>query len=346
MKVGTSGRVAAGIVTAAACLALLAAPAAHADNDDAVAKARHAFVDRMVASHGFDRAQLAALLDGAAINQNILDAIAKPAERVLPWYEYRNIFLTDARIDAGVQFWTDHADAIERTAERYGVAPEMIVAIIGVETFFGRRTGSYRVIDALSTLAFAYPPRATFFASELENFLVLGRDEQLDVTKALGSYAGAMGAGQFMPSSYRSFAVDGDGDGKRDLLGDWDDVLASVANYFKKSGWQPGEPVADRATRTADFHGAEPGGGVELNTTVGALANEGYAFTTRVPTDAPAVVLAFEAPDGGSEYWIGYKNFRVITRYNRSPKYALAAHQLGDAIRERYLSVRQRSAVE
>jgi membrane-bound lytic murein transglycosylase B len=346
MKVGTSGRVAARIVTAAACLAALVGSAARADNDDAVAKARRTFVDRMVTSHGFDRAELTTLLDGATINQSILDAISKPAERVLPWYEYRNIFLTDARIDAGVQFWTAHAPEVERESLRYGVAPEMIVAIIGVETFFGRRTGSYRVIDALATLAFAYPPRATFFASELENFLVLGRDQQLDVTKALGSYAGAMGAGQFMPSSYRRYAVDGDGDGKRDLLGDWDDVLGSVANYFKESGWQTGRPVADRALRTSDFHGAEPGGGVDLDTTVGALTQAGYAFTTQMPSEEPAVVLAFEAPNGGSEYWVGYRNFRVITRYNRSPKYALAAHQLGEAIRDRYLAAQSRGPVE
>ena len=169
--------------------------------------------------------------------------MSRPAERVVPWFEYRNIFMTEERIAAGVRFWTEHAATLEQVAERYGVAPEMIVAIVGIETYFGTRMGKYRVLDALATLAFAYPPRAAFFASELESFLLLTREEQVDPTAALGSYAGAMGAGQFIPSSYRAYAVDADADGKRDLWTDWDDVFGSVANYFAKHGWRTGEPV-------------------------------------------------------------------------------------------------------
>ena len=337
-----SGRVPRGLLVAFCALAFCAL--AHADDKANIAKARSAFVDKMVAEHGFDRAALTTTLRSATIEQAILDAISKPAERVVPWYEYRAIFVNEARIAAGTRFWTEHAAAIQATADRYGVAPEMLVAIIGVETYFGQRTGKYRVLDSLATLAFAYPPRAKFFSGELEQFLLLAREEGLDPNVPLGSYAGAMGAGQFIPSSFRTYAVDGDGDGKRDIWNDWADVLASVANYFKKSGWKTGEPVADPATRSAGWNGPEPSNALELAETVGSLAKQGYVFTTSESNDAPAAAFALEAQGGGSEFWIGYHNFRVITRYNRSPKYALAAHQLGQAIRSSYAATESPNA--
>jgi membrane-bound lytic murein transglycosylase B len=326
------------------CAALLVGAPALADNEEAIAKARSAFIDKMVADHGFDRASLTASLGAATIDQAILDAMARPAERVVPWHEYREIFVNDARIAAGVQFWTEHAAKIDEIATRYAVSPEMLVAIIGVETYFGQRMGRYRVVDALATLAFAYPPRAQFFAGELEEFLKLCREEDLDLTAPLGSYAGAMGAGQFIPSSYRAYAVDANADGKRNIWTDWEDVLGSVANYFKVHGWRFGEPVADRATRSAEWKGAEPTNSLDLGDTVGALAEMGYVFTTQHATDARAGAYALEAKDGGAEYWIGYHNFRVITRYNRSSKYALAAHQLGQAIRAAYEASRAAAA--
>ena len=297
---------------------------------------RAAFIDKMVEQHDFDRAELTALLDAAVIDENILETIARPAERVVPWFEYRNIFLTEERIAAGVRFWTEHADTIARVAERYGVAPEMIVAILGIETYFGTRMGRYRVLDALATLAFAYPPRAPFFTSELESFLLLTREERVDPTSALGSYAGAMGAGQFIPSSYRAYAVDGDDDGKRDLWSNWNDVLGSVANYFRRHGWRTGEPVTEQAVRPDGFAGPEPRNALDLDATVGSLTEQGYRFAATLPPDAKAAAYSFEAAGGGSEYWIGYHNFYVVTRYNRSTKYALAAHQLSQAIRGRY----------
>lgn len=298
--------------------------------------ARGAFIDKMVEQHDFDRAELTALLDAAVIDGKILETMARPAERVVPWFEYRNIFLTEERIAAGVRFWTEHADTLERVAERYGVAPEMVVAIVGIETYFGTRMGRYRVLDALATLAFAYPPRASFFTSELESFLLLTREEQVDPTAALGSYAGAMGAGQFIPSSYRAYAVDADDDGRRDLWTNWNDVLGSVANYFRRHGWRTGEPVMAQAVRPEHFAGPEPRNALDLDGTVGSLAELGYVFTTALPPEAPAAAYSFEAAGGGSEYWIGYHNFHVVTRYNRSTKYALAAHQLSQAIRGRY----------
>ena len=336
-RAGGGTRISRGLLIAFVALAFCVL--AHADDKANVAKARTAFVDKMVAEHGFDRDALSATLRSATIDQSILDAIAKPAERVVPWYEYRAIFVNEARIAAGTRFWTEHAGTIQSISERYGVAPEMLVAIIGVETYFGQRTGKYRVLDSLATLAFAYPPRAKFFGGELEQFLLLTREEGLDPKTPMGSYAGAMGAGQFIPSSFRTYAVDADGDGKRDIWNDWADVLGSIANYFKKNGWQTGEPVADPATRSAAWNGPEPSNALELAETVGSLEKQGYVFSTSESPDAPAAAFALEASANSSEFWIGYHNFKVITRYNRSPKYALAAHQLGQAIRSSYAAI-------
>ena len=332
MMLGRSRNVVRGIVVFVS-LVISSAAVAQPVND----AAREAFIDKMVDSHGFDRAELTKLIGAAVIDQTILDTMARPAERVVPWFEYRNIFMTEERIAAGVRFWAEHAGNLERVAERYGVAPEMIVSIVGIETYFGTRMGKYRVLDALATLAFAYPPRASFFAAELESFLLLTREEKVDPTAALGSYAGAMGAGQFIPSSYRAYAVDADSDGKRDLWTDWDDVFGSVANYFAKHGWRTGEPVMEPAMRPERFVGPEPRNSLDLGDTVGSLTEQGYVFTTTLPLSAPAAAYSFEAQGGGSEYWVGYHNFHVVTRYNRSTKYALAAHQLSQAIRSRYI---------
>jgi len=250
---------------------------------------------------------------------------------VLAWHEYRDIFITDARISSGVEFWGRYADEIRAAADQYGVEPEIIVAIIGIETWFGTRMGRYPVLESLSTLAFAYPPRARFFSNELESFLLLAREEQIDPTAVLGSYAGAMGAGQFIPTSYRAYAVDGNADGRRDLWEDWADVLASVANYFKAHGWRTAEPVAVRATLRSGASPPVPANSMDLNETVETLTQTGYVFPTDLPASTPATVLGLDGPDG-TEYWVGYHNFLVITRYNRSVMYALAAKQLADAI--------------
>jgi membrane-bound lytic murein transglycosylase B len=319
--------------------AIAAAPAAAQEiaiDAAAVETARAAFVERMADKHGFDRDATAATLAGATIDERVLRSISRPAERVVPWYEYRNIFLTPARIDAGAAFWRSNAAVLDAAAERYGVEPELLLAIIGVESLFGERMGSYPVLDALSTLAFAYPPRASFFASELEAFLLLGREEGTDVLEALGSYAGAMGAGQFIPSSFRAYAVDGNGDGRRDLWRDWEDILASVANYFGEHGWKAGEPIVAAAGKVPGWSGSEPGQGLGLSETVGSLSEKGYQFQTELPQTAPAMIIGLERDEAGSEYWVGFHNFHVITRYNRSVKYALAAYQLSAAIRDAY----------
>lgn len=315
---------------------LLSASASAAVDMEAVESAKREFVERMVAEHDFSAEEVERTLAGIEINERILETIARPAERVVPWHEYRAIFMTPERIAAGVEFWSAHAEQIDTASARYGVAPEIVVAILGIETYFGSRMGNYRVLDALATLAFAYPPRASFFASELESFLLLGRDEGLGLFEQLGSYAGAMGAGQFIPSSFRAYAIDGDDDGRRDLWSDWDDILASVANYFKVHGWRDGGLVADPVSLGDAWSGHEPENAMDLEYTVGELRGLGYVLPSERTDELEATILALEGEGGTTEYWVGYHNFRVITRYNRSVKYALAAHELSRAIAESY----------
>ncbi len=290
-----------------------------------------AFVDRMVAEHGFDRAELLATLDRAERKENILEAISRPAEKTLTWGEYREIFVTPERIAAGARFWREHAEQLENVAGDTGVPVEILVGIIGVETYFGRITGSYRVIDALTTLAFHYPRRSAFFTKELEAFLLLARDEGLDVTYPTGSYAGAMGRPQFMPSSYLAYAVDATGDGKRDIWNDWTDVAGSIANYFLEHRWRPGEDVVARASLAAAFEGPVPKATLNPSATIGSLSRDGVLFATGLPVDDIGHLFELEG-DRGTEHWVAFHNFFVITRYNRSVMYALAVHQLGQEI--------------
>lgn len=318
-----------------ACVFCLLLPALAPAADEASFRAGLAeFKQEVGERHGFSDQTLALWFADVELQQPILDAISRPAERVRPWHEYRGIFLTDRRIDGGVEFWREHEAALQAIGAEYGVAPEIIVAIIGVETLYGRITGRWRVLDALATLAFAYPPRAAFFRRELEHFLLLSREERLEPRAALGSYAGAMGPPQFIPSSYRAYAVDGSGNGRRDLFHDWDDVLASVANYFKVHGWRDGEPVAQPAEVAGNWPGTHPANSLELGSTVAGLQTEGYRFTSALPDEAPAMMVRLDGVDG-DELWVGYHNFRVITRYNRSVMYALAVYQLSQAIRAR-----------
>ena len=222
---------------------------------------------------------------------------------------------------------------LERIHRETGVSIEMIVGIIGVETYYGRITGKDRVIDALVTLAFDYPKRAKFFRKELVAFLILTREEELDPLQPLGSYAGAMGRPQFMPSSFRAYAVDATGDGKRDIWNNWADVAGSVANYFLEHGWRPGEEVVAQATLGHSWTGPkpEPRNTLTPSETVDSLSARGVMFATDLPADSKGELLAYDGTDG-REHWVGFHNFFVITKYNRSVMYALAAHQLGQAI--------------
>ncbi len=289
------------------------------------------FIDAMIREHDFDRQNLRDTLALAEVQPAILKAIAKPAEKTLTWGEYRKIFLTRDRIRAGAEFWREHAETLIDISTTTGVPIEILVGIIGVETYFGRITGKYRVLDALATLAFLYPPRATFFRAELEQYLLLVREEGMLAIDATGSYAGAMGRPQFMPSSYRAYAVDSTGDGKRDIWNSWGDVAGSIANYFLAHRWKPGEEVTAQAILANNWRGLPPDNSLTPQDTVRSLSRQGVLFATDMPADSDSQLLALEG-DAGTEHWVGFHNFFVITRYNHSVMYALAVYQLGQEI--------------
>jgi membrane-bound lytic murein transglycosylase B len=288
-----------------------------------------AFAAEVAQAHRIPAARVDAVLAQARYQQSIIDAITRPAE-AKPWKAYRPIFLTPTRIADGRAFLAQHRDELARVERDTGVPAEVVVAIIGVETNYGRITGSYRVLDALYTLAFHYPKRAPFFRGELLALFPLIEEERLDVATLKGSYAGAMGWGQFMPTSYRAYARDGDGDGRRDLFGSLPDVFASVANYFVAHGWQRGEPVALSAARSAGAAPFKPET-LEAVYPLTALAEKGYRPHQAVGHAVPATLLTLDGAQG-EEYWITFKNFYVISRYNRSPLYSLAVWQLAQAI--------------
>jgi membrane-bound lytic murein transglycosylase B len=293
------------------------------------------FIDRMVSEHNFDRDELVAVLGKAERREDILELMRKPAEKRLRWFEYRKIFLTQSRIDGGVTFWKENADLLKKASEAFGVDPQIIVAIIGVETRYGSNTGRHRVLDALATLGFDYPPRSEFFTNELEQYLILAREEDIDVLTTTGSYAGAMGYGQFIPSSYRNYAVDFDGDGKRDLWTNKADIIGSVANYFHVHGWTTGTLVATLANVEGDDFLTVLELGYKPNTVLDAMRHDGVTPRTPLPDELLAALIAFEQ-ENGPEYWLGFNNFYVITRYNHSPLYAMAVYQLSEEIRDAY----------
>ena len=290
-----------------------------------------AFIESMVDAHNYDRETLRDVLGQAEMKRSIIEKISKPAEKTLSWAEYRPIFMTRERVTAGAVFWQENREALEDISERSGVPIEILVGIIGVETYFGRITGGHRVLDALTTLTFYYPPRSDFFRGELEHFLLLVREEDMLATDAVGSYAGAMGRPQFMPSSYRAYAVDSTGDGKRDIWNNWKDVAGSIANYFNAHGWKSGQEITARATIGSRWSGPFPENVLKPRETVGSLSDKGVMFATSLPGDSPGQLLMLEGADG-DEHWVGFHNFFVITRYNHSVMYALAVHQLGQEI--------------
>ena len=290
-----------------------------------------AFIAEVAHKHGFEPGPLAATLSRAESRPSILTAIAKPAERTLTWDEYRARFLVERRIQRGVAVHAERRTELEQAQAASGVPVDVMLAIVGVETLYGENTGKHRVIDALATLAFDYPPRAPYFRGELEQFLLMAREEQLDPLAPLGSYAGAMGVPQFMPTSFRKWAVDGDADGRRDLWQDWADVFASVGNYLQVHGWRAGEPVmvpADAAG--ADLSGLDTARAA-LTETVGSLRRRGVQFETNLPPETPAMLVGLRV-GFGNEFRVGFANFYAITRYNRSLMYASAVSDLADAI--------------
>ncbi|HLU13390.1 MAG TPA: lytic murein transglycosylase B [Arenimonas sp.] len=302
---------------------------------------RAAFLAEATGKYGLPAEEVEAWLARASYRQSIVNAMARPAEAVKPWKDYRPIFLTGKRISEGRQFLARHREALARVEADTGVPAEVIVAILGVETSYGSITGSYPVLDALYTLGFFYPVsgkpdqvereqrRGAFFRDELAQVMRLAHEEKLDLASLRGSYAGAMGWGQFMPSSYRAYARDGDGDGRRDLFGSLPDVFASVANYFVVHGWEAGAPVAAPAVASegASFQPE----GLEARYTLAELGEAGFRPAYAIGEDRPATLVTLEG-EGGTEHWLGFRNFYVITRYNRSPMYAMAVYQLSREI--------------
>lgn len=287
------------------------------------------FINQMVTKHQFKRNDLVKLFDQVKVQKKILHNIAKPYE-AKPWHVYRKIFLNQKRIELGAKFWREHETLLKKAEQQYGVPAQMIVAILGVETYYGQRQGSHRVLDALSTLAFDYPKRSRFFRRELSQFLLLTREQKLNPLAIQGSYAGAIGQPQFMPSSYRHYAVDYTGSGQADLLNNTSDVIASVANYFNKHGWQANQPVVEPAVRInkarwVNFAAKRP------KYRIKTLEKYGYE-PTQQPEDNPLAGVIKLKTENKPEYWIGFNNFYVITRYNTSKLYAMAVYQLSQRI--------------
>ncbi|MEM9623516.1 MAG: lytic murein transglycosylase B [Pseudomonadota bacterium] len=287
--------------------------------------------------HNFEEAELISLFAQAQQRQDIIERISRPAEKVWTWARYKNLLVDEPRIKLGVAFWETHAATLQRAAEVYGVAPEYVLAILGIETRFGERRGDFPVLDALFTLGFDYPPRADFFRSELTQFLLLAREEQKDPLSLSGSYAGAMGYGQFISSSYRHYAVDFDGDGVRDIWDNPVDAIGSIANYFAQHRWRGGQvavqgQVAEGQQQAVD---ALTTRGLALKRTVGEIRQAGLQIEPQVSVadDAKAALYKMEG-NAGTEYWLALHDFYVITRYNRSQLYALAVYHLAEAIKQ------------
>ena len=294
-----------------------------------------AYIEELIQQHDFSRPELEEVLAAAERRQDIIDLMRRPAERRLNWHEYRKIFLDEQRIAGGVEFWQQNQETLERAEKEYGVAPEVIVAIIGVETRYGRVTGRHRVVDALMTLAFDYPPRASFFRKELTQFLLLAREEGKNPTSLTGSYAGAMGFGQFIPSSYRNYAVDFDRDGVRDIWQNRTDAIGSVANYFSRHGWRGAAQVTLPVQLKAETEQLLVIANQSLKPThsVAEMAEMGVNVDG---LDPEARVLLLRLLGGDKpEYWLGFDDFYVITRYNHSRLYAMAVYQLGQEILKR-----------
>ena len=292
------------------------------------------FIERMARQTDYTEPELIKLFSAVKKQSHLFELLDKPAEKELEWHQYRHIFIKDKRIEQGVRFWRQHAELLSRIRLKTGVPEEIIVAIVGVETFYGLYEGKDPVFDSLVTLAFDYPKRSEFFSRELEQFLLLAKEQKLDPRALRGSYAGAMGMPQFISSSYRSFAVDFDGDGQANLFDSIPDILASVANYFVRHGWRVGEAVAGPLTalETNSINLLKPG--VKTTYKWSDLVKNGLYSKTELDPDT-AVALVELRQKNEVEYWVGLQNFYVITRYNHSELYAMAVYQLSLLIKDR-----------
>lgn len=306
---------------------------ADANTDRAIQQ--EAFIKNMQTQYGFDDAKLKALLDEAVVSQSILNAISKPAEKKLVWHQYRDLFIQEKRIKEGVDFWQQNSEKLRQAEKEFGVPAEIIIAIIGVETFYGRITGSYRVIDALHTLAFYYPKRASFFKKELAQFLLLAREQGFDPLSLKGSYAGAMGLPQFISSSYRHYAIDYDGDGVINIWNNNNDVIGSVANYLAEHGWQQDKPIIKRVAVQGKNYKQYINKDLKFDLSPTMLKQAGIMDSDSVFEQGESLKLFEYQFENDYQYWLAHKNFYVITRYNHSALYAMAVYQLATKIKNR-----------
>ncbi|MBT4838213.1 MAG: lytic murein transglycosylase B [Methylococcales bacterium] len=291
------------------------------------------FIQQMHDKHRFNKKELKQVLDQAVHKKNIIKAISRPAESVMTWHRYRKIFLRQDRIQGGVDFWNANEKALNRAYKKYGIPPEIIVAIIGVETKYGGNTGSFRILDALYTLGFGYPKRSRFFKKELKHFLLLTRKEKLNPTIPTGSYAGAMGVPQFMPSSYREYAIDFDNDGKRDIWNNTTDTIGSVANYFAVHGWKKNsKDIAYLATTKGKKYKKVLHKKLKPKKTLKTILQHNVKIKPTINTAQKAKLTVFRQKDN-DEFWVTFHNFYVITRYNISSLYAMAVFQLSEEIK-------------
>ncbi|MDH3608016.1 MAG: lytic murein transglycosylase B [Gammaproteobacteria bacterium] len=291
------------------------------------------FIDEFSVKNKYSKESLDILFKKVTRQTQVLEAIKRPAEKKKNWEEYQKIFITDKRIKEGMAFWTENAPILAAAEREYGVPPEIVVAIVGVETFYGRYKGKYPVLDSLVTLGFDYPPRQKFFRSELAEFLLLAQEENLDPLAIKGSYAGAMGKSQFISSSYRRYAVDFDENGRRDLWESNEDVIGSVANYFKRHGWKANEIITVPAKVQGKRYKALLEKGLKPVASISELPQ--YDVDAEHNADAKQAVALLEFKNNDSdEYWLGFNNFYVITRYNHSHMYAMAVYQLSQQIKQ------------
>lgn len=295
------------------------------------------FINELVRDEGFSKPALEKMFKEVEYKPRIVQLISKPAERRLTWWEYRNLFINDTRIDQGVEFWKKHQKILDQASKEYGVPQSVIIGILGIETGFGRQSGGFRVVDALSTLGFGYPRRATFFRKELKEFLMLAREQGFNPLELTGSYAGAMGIPQFMPSSYRAYAIDFDKNGQADIWGSPADAIGSIASYLSRHGWVEGKPVASKATVKGEKYSTLISGNPRPTRSVNEARNLGWKSQQVLPDSARVRGLKLEGKNG-TEHWLTMTNFYVITRYNKSDLYAMAVWQLGRQVEKKLMA--------
>lgn len=293
------------------------------------------FTDKMVKKHGFKREEIEPVLAEAKRLPIIIEKMSRPAE-AWPWYRYRKIFLKEKRINQGVEFWQENAAVLNAAEKKYGVPPEIMLAILGVETRFGRIKGGFRVVDALVTIGIDYPKRSKYFMKELEHVFLLSREENFVPLELEGSYAGAMGMAQFMPSSYRHYAVDFDNDGVRDLSNNVNDAVGSIASYLKRHGWTRGEPITTRAEVSGKKYQKFVKKGMKPKVKIADVGSYGVKAAEKYPDKLKASLIELELENDAKEYWLGMGNFYAITRYNHSNLYAMAVFQLSEEIKALY----------